>query len=436
MKRFVFLTLFFFLCSLAQPPQARAAIPLAVIGVAAIGAALSSVAVSNYQQTKVAINNNDDYKFDGSALTVPIVAYNTYVQASAQILLGYTADLVVDLETAYNQGLLSANSALLSVIESIWPPDDNNYAVGDKFTCPSTTGWSSTCYAYSTLYDDSWLGNFSNSAAAYVYYVSENNRVLGNCASGAGKQVEFTHGGVVYREGYKYGFYYDVLCLIQTSDEADQYGPPPILGPADVPKLAQGLSGAAAADPNVRKELDKVIADNPSLVQSPPGITSQDVQRYAQEAAKKALEEYAATTAANAAANPNDVAAQNAAAEAAAELAKAEAEDLADQADETFSAISDSPFGNAYNPGEFDIPGRFTTFLTNVKSSGLFSFSSDFFNSLPGGGSSVYEIDGGETFGHHSIDLSEILSGGLAVLKTILLAIFGFLSIRAVIMKR
>jgi len=107
-----------------------------------------------------------------------------------------------------------------------------------------------------------------------------------------------------------------------------------------------------------------------------------------------------------------------------------------DGSSETFSPISPSGFGESYNPGEYDIPGRFTTFLDRVKSTGLFSFSSSFFNSLPGGGSPVYEINGGETFGTHTIDLSQTMATGLAVLKTILLACFGFLSIRAVIMKR
>ncbi len=100
-----------------------------------------------------------------------------------------------------------------------------------------------------------------------------------------------------------------------------------------------------------------------------------------------------------------------------------------------FSAIQNSGFAEPYTPGEFDIPARFSTFLNNVKSSGLFSFSNDFFNSLPGGGSPVYEIEAGE-YGHHTIDLSETMGSGLAILKTILLACFGFLSIRAVIMKR
>ena len=104
---------------------------------------------------------------------------------------------------------------------------------------------------------------------------------------------------------------------------------------------------------------------------------------------------------------------------------------------ETFSPIGSSGFGEAYTPdGEYDIPVRFNTFLNTVKSSGLFSFSSGFFNSLPGGGSPVYTINGGQTFGSHSIDLSETMTIGLAVLKTILMACFGFLSIRAIIMKR
>ena len=140
--------------------------------------------------------------------------------------------------------------------------------------------------------------------------------------------------------------------------------------------------------------------------------------------------------AAIAAANPDDAAAQIAAGQAALEAAKATEEAAQEEpAEETFGEITDSAFEEPYNPGEFDIPARFTQFLNNVKSSGLFSFSNDFFNSLPGGGSPIYEVVAGQ-YGHHTIDLSDTLSTGLAVLKTILLVCFGFLSIRAVIMKR
>ncbi len=122
-------------------------------------------------------------------------------------------------------------------------------------------------------------------------------------------------------------------------------------------------------------------------------------------------------------------------AQAAAELAKAQEEEAEKETEEKFNPLDANPFQNPYNPGPFDIPTRFTTFLQNVKSSGLFSFSTAFFNSLPGGGSPVYTVHAGH-YGTHTVDLSDTMSTGLAVLKSILLACFGFLSIRAVIMKR
>ncbi|MBM9615280.1 hypothetical protein JWJ90_13430 [Desulfobulbus rhabdoformis] len=106
--------------------------------------------------------------------------------------------------------------------------------------------------------------------------------------------------------------------------------------------------------------------------------------------------------------------------------------------EESFGAIITDSFGEGYAPSTelYDIPTRFNTFLSNVQSSGLFSFSSNYFSSLPSGGSSVFVIDGGNTFGTHSLDLSDTMATGLAVLRSILFACFGFLSIRAIIMKR
>lgn len=109
-----------------------------------------------------------------------------------------------------------------------------------------------------------------------------------------------------------------------------------------------------------------------------------------------------------------------------------------DSKDESFNSIPGSTgTSEAYAPSSnpYDIPTRFNTFLTTVKSSSLFSFSTSFFESLPSGGSSVYAIDAGR-YGNHTVDLSDTMSTGLSILKSILLACFGFLSIRAVIMKR
>ena len=102
---------------------------------------------------------------------------------------------------------------------------------------------------------------------------------------------------------------------------------------------------------------------------------------------------------------------------------------------ETFSPISDDPFKTAYDPGPFDIPDRFDLFLANVATTGLFSLPSQYFNSLPAGGSPIYTVEAGQ-YGTHTVDLSETMGNGLLVLKTVLLLCFSFLSIRVVVLKR
>ncbi len=166
---------------------------------------------------------------------------------------------------------------------------------------------------------------------------------------------------------------------------------------------------------------------------SPQPITNTQIQNFFAQNTTNVYNKTLETITNNATSTTTEI--SNEVAGAAAEAAKAQEEEATKETEETFSPITDSAFEEPYNPGEFDIPARFTQFLNNVKSSGLFSFSNDFFNSLPAGGSPIFEIEGG-IFGSHRIDLSETMSGGLAVLKTVLLALFGFLSIRAVIMKR
>lgn len=71
-----------------------------------------------------------------------------------------------------------------------------------------------------------------------------------------------------------------------------------------------------------------------------------------------------------------------------------------------------------------------------MKASPLFSFSQGFFNSLPSGGSPSFTIEGGETFGTHTVNLEQTMGPGLQVLNSVLLLIFAFLSIRVIILKR
>lgn len=200
---------------------------------------------------------------------------------------------------------------------------------------------------------------------------------------------------------------------------------------------------AAAVQDQLRQALSdmpaehKITSADPAPSQlpapNPSPITNNQIQNFFTENTANVYNKYLDTVNNNVT-NQGDI--TNEVAQAAAETAKAQEEEANKETEDTYSPLNATPFQEAYSPGEFDIPARFNTFLNNVKSSGLFSFSSAFFNSLPGGGSSVYTINGGATFGTHTIDLGDTLSGGLAVLKTILLACFGFLSIRAVTMKR
>jgi hypothetical protein len=197
--------------------------------------------------------------------------------------------------------------------------------------------------------------------------------------------------------------------------------------------LADEIRNAVKAMPNEQKITSSDPAPETAPSSSPQPITNTQIQNFFAQNTTNVYNKTLETITNNSTSTTTEI--TNEVAGAASEAAKAQEEEATKETEETFNPITASAFEEPYNPGEFDIPARFTQFLNNVKSSGLFSFSNDFFNSLPGGGSSVYEIEAGR-YGHHTIDLSDTLSTGLAVLKTIFLVCFGFLSIRAVIMKR
>lgn len=199
------------------------------------------------------------------------------------------------------------------------------------------------------------------------------------------------------------------------------------------PSMAEEMKQAIQNMPTEQKITSSDPAPTQVPAPNPSPITNNQIQNFFTENTANVYNEYLETVTNNIT-NPGDI--PNEVAQAAAETAKAQEEEANKESEETFSSISSNPFEESFNPGEFDIPTRFTTFLNNVKSSGLFSLSSAFFESLPGGGSPVFEINGGETFGTHTIDLNDTFTGGLAVVKSVLLALFGFLSIRAIILKR
>lgn len=224
------------------------------------------------------------------------------------------------------------------------------------------------------------------------------------------------------------------------ADPADWEAPPSVI---NYDSLKPALESASS---EVSEEISDALKDMPASKVDTDGqvLTAAEIKSLLAQNTAAVAKAAADAAAAVAAANPGDAAAQIAAGQAALEAAKTAAEAAAQEGEEvgdeeeTFTGINPEGFTEGYQATEynFDIPGRFDSFLNNVKSSGLFSFSSGFFNSIPGGGSPVFTINGGQTFGSHSIDFSETMTTGLAVLKSILMACFGFLSIRAIIMKR
>ena len=212
------------------------------------------------------------------------------------------------------------------------------------------------------------------------------------------------------------------------------------------PGVAETISNSP--DPAVKNEAAQVLQNMPAtqvfisqvLPESAssqdlenPSISPQGVQQFfSQNAADVANQ--ATGTANDPNATPQEIAAAQVAANAAQQTAEQAQQEMQPEP-ETYSDIPLSGFESPYNPGPFDIPDRFDTFLANVATTGLFSLPFQYFNSLPGGGSPTYTIEAG-TYGTHTVDLSETMGTGLAVLKTVLLLCFAFLSVRVVVLKR
>lgn len=99
-----------------------------------------------------------------------------------------------------------------------------------------------------------------------------------------------------------------------------------------------------------------------------------------------------------------------------------------------YSGIGSGKPGDPYNPGEFNIGTRFDTFLTRVRQTGVFALPNSFFNSAPSGGSSTFTFQFG-SYGTRTVNLAD-MSQALLILRTIVLLVFSFVSIRVVVMKR
>ena len=454
MKRIALITLLFFTCSLTAPIRSHAIVPV-VIAAAAIGSSLMAASVGAYYvktgETPQVINSAVD-----AATT-----YNDYVWQTAYLAFGPVKSATVDALTEMHDVYIGKQAAVGAKIGDVIDYAKNASAglfetfrslvssnTGSQYIEPfytqnqifehngviyKVTGstWSFMGYYYPGQLNIPESSIIPYAGDDYTYYIGSYN---GSPQIMRYIPATYPTKGMLHRRQ-----------LAVVEDVSPTITPTP--GEPDYPAIADAINSNPTAE--LAQDVQDIIkampapskvtaSDTPAVgaTATPVTLTQAEINQAIAQNAADVAQAASDAIAQIAADNPTDTSAQIASIEAAQAATQAEAEAKADDT-ETFSAITDSPFATVYNPGEFDIPTRFNTFLSNVGSSGLFSFSSDFFNSLPGGGSPVFVIEGGETFGgSHSIDLSETMTGGLAVAKAVLLVLFGFLSIRAIIMKR
>jgi len=201
----------------------------------------------------------------------------------------------------------------------------------------------------------------------------------------------------------------------------------------------------------IANELDDICSDYPPAVSVlPDTFTPEQIETASKRAIADAKEEYAVTAKAAAAADPTNIALDIAARDA--QIAAYEAEIEADNAEtvldvQTYNPpttkeddtpvppYEPTPLAGPYELPEVDFGARLRDFITSVKSSSLFSLPTTVFGNIPGAGSSILVIEGGQIFGTHTFDFADMASMWV-VLRAIVLSGFTFIAVRIVCLKR
>lgn len=370
----------------------------------------------------------------GNALTIPVYIYaSPLAGTAASLAVGYLTQAEFDTEGAYNNHWLDNYPLLKGIVDShfgVSAPASYDPATlenGSSIPCPS--GFVGCDPSHALLVTDKSVGwSGGNSLAVTTQRLNDSPPIQqvgpSQICVTYGPPSVFTVGEETYYRYHIDYYTFTIVPAVSTSIPStlpdDQKGP-----------LNNTIKNAATSNPSVKEELNNLAKAHPELIPTPQPISQTDINNWSDVNNSTVNNTYIENLEEFNNLYPNDITIKTALEQAKADAAKEEA----DKAAEKYDPIASSGFTPPYNPGEFNIPARFTLFLNNVKSSPLFTFSNSFFTSLPGGGSPVYEIEAGQ-FGHHTIDLSQTMTGGLVVLKTVLLAVFGFLSIRTIIMKR
>ncbi len=470
MKKIAWLCIILTVFSYTIPLRVRAAAPaIGLIGAAAIGATVLAAGGTQYAQKQ-----GGSYGFNGSHITRDMIAYTSnkltqqtldqiaaaqgMAQDAGGYVIGKAVQGVFDLSKAFSENVLSSYSNLYSTVQDFFSSNAYDEPTVSEPNLPIGTILKTPDGRQIRITYDRGIRNVSNPSVSqgvtvfstYIQYRYD-YRVVGS---------------KIYATFHEYDFEY-VVVPVEV---------PEVLDPDMETPLAGAIVDAAKANPGVSKDLDSLMQSRPDLwafpdsaslpSQTAPGskiedyppawpITPSQITAWSASQGIAAQQSLVDRLEGLVAANPSDISLQNDLAreksrleqmQAAAvnDISKAEAVEqaAADQAvsedgkPETFETLETSVSWDPYNPGEFDIPARFTAMLNTVKGTALFSFSSGFFESLPTGGSSLVTFEGGDTFGNHTVDLSDTLETGLIAFRAVVMVIFGFLAIRAVIMKR
>ncbi len=382
-------------------------------------------------------NNSPTVDVASAVLSMPLYAYSPIAGMAGQYVIGKGLQAGVDLMDRYNDGTLQTNPTLLDLINNEFSSDSSSLD-GTNIACnPAHSACIPGKVARLTLNYSSEIGGWSNAYKDIGKVYGETDfPVWGLNGSSYSVVRDFHQNG---GDTGTWWWWRDDYTVQFVDGEPTPVGAPQQINSTLAQQLAQRIAQEIAANNQTIKDaISNLFRDNPNLVPDPPQVTNYDIQNHTNKELYDNRQEYIdhlTNQYNNAVTNNNTDLANYYQNQIKAQQTQQQEDALEQEKEESFSPISDNPFQNPYNPGGYDIPARFTTFLNNVQSTGLFSFSSSFFNSLPGGGSPVYTVEAG-TYGTHTIDLSETMGTGLAVLKTVLLLLFGFLSIRVVILKR
>lgn len=403
------------------PNQARAAVPLALLAPAALGAAVlvagggTYYAPAVYQAGQVAADTL------GSIGRKLYYTNNTINALAGGLVYGKLADAAIAVENVIGhiQQFAANLPYLAQSLAASW--DDPPYVSGTVVTAQYGTRAgqkliltnngsvysANSCYSPSGLYGydtgGSWFWG-TNASFAYLYKYK-------------------------YESGSNSCYAIDLFTSATTANPLT----PGAFNPATF--QTQLTSAIAVHGPDVANEVDSIIANNPGLVTLSPGLTSAELSAQLTQLKADVAQKTADDIGVIADAYPTDLALQ---------IEKLKAQDVAQE--KAIDAAKEEvippsvpytplPLSSPYTLPEVDFGARLSQFFTALQATPLFALPATIFGGLPtDAGTSVLSFDGGQ-YGQHSFDFAD-LAPLLLILRAILFTCFAYISVRIVVLKR